>query len=308
MEHSFDIEFAQKYGVNAAIVYRNFQYWIAKNKANKKNLIDGRNWTYNSRRGLTDLFPYMTDWDIRQALKKLTDEKILITGTYNKKGYDRTTWYAFKDEKTALKGYPSHLWNSPIGETDEKTGGESHRPIGESHRPIGESHRPIGESHQPIGESHQSIGEFHQPIPNPKPNSKPDNKPNTKAIGISSDEILRLDLEIAEQRNLFLGQITEIFRPHGKEITTFTRIAKYLTDLIQQNPKRIGVFKDATEWAMQAKASTASNKKGLFVAKVKQETGFKGQANILSRAGPEGNQSFEQNQQKNLKALRAVRS
>ena len=139
MEHSFDIEVAKTHGVTAAILYRNFQYWITKNKANGHNLRDGRTWTYNSLRALADQFPYLSVWDVRQGLEVLINTKVLLKSNYNSKASDKTSWYAFADEKTSLKGLPDHLWNS---------------------------HR--------ARKTHTSICESHKPLPNPIPNTIPD--------------------------------------------------------------------------------------------------------------------------------------
>jgi len=98
MTHSFDVRHAQKYGVTAAILIQNFTFWILKNRANRKNLHDGRTWTYNSQQALLELFPYMSRQNLRTALKKLTDDGVLMTGNYNTSPYDQTLWYAFVDE------------------------------------------------------------------------------------------------------------------------------------------------------------------------------------------------------------------
>lgn len=100
MEHSFDVMLAQKYGVNAAVLLKHFEFWIAKNKANGQNYFDGNYWTYNSRKAFAELFPYMNARQIDYALKKLIDDGLIITGNYNKSTYDRTLWYAI-----TKKGY-----------------------------------------------------------------------------------------------------------------------------------------------------------------------------------------------------------
>ncbi len=99
MEHLFNVEMARKYGVNAAIVIRHLQFWIIKNKSNKKHLHNGRTWTYCSAQAFTKVFPYWTARQVRRILECLIDRGIIIKGRYNPKGYDRTTWYAFQDEK-----------------------------------------------------------------------------------------------------------------------------------------------------------------------------------------------------------------
>ena len=97
MQHSFDVEIAEKYGVSEAILLQHLWFWIEKNKANEKNFYDGAYWTYNSTRAFVKLFPYMTQRQIQNALKKLKDKGIIKTGNYNKSAYDRTLWYAFTE-------------------------------------------------------------------------------------------------------------------------------------------------------------------------------------------------------------------
>lgn len=100
MEHSFDIEIARLYGIPAAVLLKNIQFWIEKNKANEKNFFDGFYWTYNSKKAFSDLFPYLTARQIDYALQKLIDDGLVVTGNYNKMAYDRTLWYAI-----TKKGY-----------------------------------------------------------------------------------------------------------------------------------------------------------------------------------------------------------
>lgn len=97
MQHYFDIELAERFGILEAILLNNFQFWFAKNKANGQGYRDGRYWTYNSVKAFNELFPYASEKKIRTALKHLIDEGILMTGNYNKSAYDRTLWYAFTD-------------------------------------------------------------------------------------------------------------------------------------------------------------------------------------------------------------------
>jgi len=102
MEHSFDIEHAKRHGVESAIIIKNLQFWILKNRANNKHFNDGRTWTYNSVKAFAELFPYWNGKQIARILKKLEDEKVIISGNYNKSAYDRTKWYAFYDESIYL--------------------------------------------------------------------------------------------------------------------------------------------------------------------------------------------------------------
>lgn len=118
MEHSFDVNVAEKIGIEAAIFLKNIYWWCKHNCKNKKNIHDGRAWTYNSRRTWKDLFPYMKDSRIRGALKLLADEGYIETGTFNKMAYDRTTWYTVTEAGANLLGVDiSHLLYTPMEET-----------------------------------------------------------------------------------------------------------------------------------------------------------------------------------------------
>ena len=132
MEHSFDIDIAKQYGVHSAVILKNIQFWIEKNKANEVNNYDGYYWTYNSKKAFAELFPYMTARQIDYALQKLIDDGLIITGNYNKVAYDRTLWYAITKkgycilqncemENTKMSnGNPENVKPIPNITTDEK--------------------------------------------------------------------------------------------------------------------------------------------------------------------------------------------
>lgn len=97
MQHHFDVDLASRYGMVEAILINHFEYWIELNRTNDRNFYDGRYWTFNSMKAMTEIFPYLTEKKIRNALKNLQDEGLLLTGNYNRSAYDRTLWYAFSD-------------------------------------------------------------------------------------------------------------------------------------------------------------------------------------------------------------------
>lgn len=95
----FDVDVAKEYGVNEAIMIKNFQFWISKNKANDQNIYEGHCWTYNSVKGWAELFPFWTAKQVRIILDSLIEKGVLQKGNYNNSQYDRTTWYAFVNEE-----------------------------------------------------------------------------------------------------------------------------------------------------------------------------------------------------------------
>jgi len=143
VEHTFSVEMAVRFGVAAAAIYRNFQFWISKNLADGRHFHDGRTWTYHTIRGLADLFPYLTVWEVRAGVNKLIKAGIIQKGNFNRQGYDRTTWYAFENEKEALQGLPSHLWETQMG-SQAKT------PICGRHKSICVTHKPIPDNNPDI--------------------------------------------------------------------------------------------------------------------------------------------------------------
>lgn len=105
MNHSFDVEFAREYGIEEAIMIQNFHFWISKNKANGRHEHDGRTWTYNSAKAMTELMPYLSDRQIRRTLDSLVEKGVLIKGNWNESAYDRTLWFAFADESKFQIGH-----------------------------------------------------------------------------------------------------------------------------------------------------------------------------------------------------------
>lgn len=107
MFYSFDVDLAKKYGVDEAIMIHNFQFWIVKNRTNRKHFYDGRTWTYNSIEAFQKLFSFWTKRQIERILGRLIKENILLKGNFNKNSYDRTNWYAFAQESLYLPISPN---------------------------------------------------------------------------------------------------------------------------------------------------------------------------------------------------------
>lgn len=247
MEHLFDVDIAKEYGVNAAIMIRHFQFWIIKNKANGRHFHDGKTWTYNTVQALADIFDYWTPKQVRTILEGLLRKKVLIQGNYNSNKYDRTKWYTFVDEERFAR--------------------------------IDKSICPNGQMGKPKGANRfvQNGGPI--PVTKPIPSTVRDTNSKEK---VSAEEVLKLDLQIAEELKTFKKELTEIFHYfNAREVRTFTRVTKYLVGQCQAKILSVSIFKDAIKWAREAKNSNATNPKGLFVSKIKQATGFRKQSKLL---------------------------
>lgn len=131
-EHHFKIEEAKKYGIEKAIILYNIRFWLDKNRANKKNIFnkDGKDyfWTYNSSAAYGELFPYMAESSIRRYLVELeTEDGVLISGNFNKMGYDRTKWYTTiehsidQNEQSIAQNEQPIPYNNTDNKTDVKS-------------------------------------------------------------------------------------------------------------------------------------------------------------------------------------------
>ena len=156
MDYSFNGEIAQIYGVDEAVFIHNLYWWIAKNEANGRHYYDGRNWTYNSMRALSELFPFWTEKQIRRIIQKLQENGALHIGNYNQTPYDRTQWYAL--DESVLSIYQNGHFHLPKWSNDIRPNGQ------------------------------MTSAQMGGPIPDSKPDNKPDNKKRAKKDTESIEE------------------------------------------------------------------------------------------------------------------------
>ena len=112
MKHSFEIAIADKYGIEVAVVFDMFCFWINKNEANENNYRDGKYWTFNSAKGFKKIFPYWSEKKIQRILQKMVDEDLIIKGNYNENPWNQTSWYAFGNMGEKLKNALSIDWSN----------------------------------------------------------------------------------------------------------------------------------------------------------------------------------------------------
>ncbi len=86
-------------GDREAMFLQQIHYWLNKNEQRKRNFKNGRYWTYNTFEQWQLNFPWLSVSTLKRIVEKLKNRKLLITGHYNKKGYDRTTWYTINYEE-----------------------------------------------------------------------------------------------------------------------------------------------------------------------------------------------------------------
>lgn len=109
MEHSFNVEIAAQYGIHTAILLKNIHFWIVKNRANEKHFHNGRYWTYNSQKAFSELFPYLTERQVKYTIEKMKKDELILIDNFNENPYDKTSWYALTDKALKLLGDTSEV-------------------------------------------------------------------------------------------------------------------------------------------------------------------------------------------------------
>ena len=99
-KHSFSVEFAERFGIVEALLLDYFFFWInnSQKKKEKGKYHAGRYWVYGSVRKIAEAHPYLSYSKVHRALKKLEEAGAIKTDTFNKMGWDKTTWYTLTDK------------------------------------------------------------------------------------------------------------------------------------------------------------------------------------------------------------------
>lgn len=154
--HSFSVEEAKKHGIEKAILLQNIRFWLKKNKANGREPINGRYWTYNSAKAFAELFPYMKEKSIHRWLIELEKDGYIITGNFNNSQFDRTKWYSINEPEFEV---PQNQTSSSENQTS-------------------------------ISEKQTSISHFATPIPYIEPYIEPDiNTPKSPKIESKNEHL-----------------------------------------------------------------------------------------------------------------------
>jgi len=236
--HSFSMNDALKYGIHAAVLLNNIRFWVATNKANKSSYHyhDGLYWTYNSRRAYSELMPYLSTGQIRNAITKLLDAEVIISGSFNKKGYDKTLWYTMTPHDTAQQ--PS----TPLPAscvTSNQPCVTSNQPCVTSNQPIPDINTDINTDINLKNGNLQKDVDILLKIPDPKPTAIPSEnkeeklkdakKSGDKKTIISILEKSKFELQEKAEACDYLYGLTTYQLTHPKEFKNSTYKKKKLT-------------------------------------------------------------------------------
>lgn len=99
--HSPEIASIKGVGINGAVLFSYISYWLRKNHARSMNQHDGRTWMFDTHEQIASWLEWSHD-KVRRNIKKLKAANLLVTGRYNRRKADRTTWYAFANQDRFL--------------------------------------------------------------------------------------------------------------------------------------------------------------------------------------------------------------
>lgn len=93
--------------LDEAVILQQIHYWIEK----KQNYRDGRYWVYNSMGNWIQQFPWIKSrTTLTRYFNNLEKKGLLITGNYNKAGFDKTKWYTI--DYSALSDFEQRLYRT----------------------------------------------------------------------------------------------------------------------------------------------------------------------------------------------------
>lgn len=170
--HAFNPIYATAYGVPEAILIAHFQFWINSNLVQGINRIEGRTWTYQTRKQLASHYSYFTEKQVRRAIDSLVKQGVLVKGNFNKKGFDQTNWYAFKNEELFTVAQMGHSQKKKTKSTAKKDTKKS------------EKHSEIKKS-VTSAQKGQWSAQKGQPIPDTNPNILKENTTTRAAPGVA---------------------------------------------------------------------------------------------------------------------------
>jgi len=141
MDYSFNVQLAEQYGVEEAVLLNHLYFWIQHNAANKKHFHDGRYWTYNSAQAFTEIFPFWSRQKIDRIIQFLREKDAVIIGNYNEKNGDKTRWFSLPEcVVSVIEGRQYHC--------------------SETSNPCSELSNPLPESEQPLPDSKPDINTY----------------------------------------------------------------------------------------------------------------------------------------------------
>jgi hypothetical protein len=92
-EHRFNVRVMPEFGFPAAVLFSDIAYWVRRNQEERTHYFEGRHWIFGGRLEFQRRHPYLTEHQVRTALRELVKAGLLDIGCFNRTAMDRTRWY-----------------------------------------------------------------------------------------------------------------------------------------------------------------------------------------------------------------------
>ena len=102
MQHMFDVDIAEQYGLAEAVFVHRIYILVLANEANGRNEHDGRFWTYDSAAAIRKNCPYWSIRSIEGLIKRCREKGLIETAQWSDNPRDRTNWYTVTDRVRAI--------------------------------------------------------------------------------------------------------------------------------------------------------------------------------------------------------------
>lgn len=113
--HSFNVQLATIVGLTEAILLQHFHFWHQRASHLPDMRREGRVWFFRSVAEMREVFPYLSDGNVRTAVKHLIDRGLVIKGDYSSASMNKATWYSLTD--AAIRLFDSHESRNPFVES-----------------------------------------------------------------------------------------------------------------------------------------------------------------------------------------------
>lgn len=100
--HAYNVDEAQAYGLEKSILLQHLRFWCNQNDGKKDCLHDGKVWMFQSAAEMVKHFPYWSRQKIARLLRDMESDGLILSGNFNKIGYDQTKWYTLNLECSNL--------------------------------------------------------------------------------------------------------------------------------------------------------------------------------------------------------------
>ena len=114
--HAFIVDDAVEYGLDKAILLQHIRFWIHQNEGKKSHTHDNKVWMFQSAADMAKHYPYWSRQKISRLLREMEEQGLIISGNFNKLGYDQTKWYTLQCSKLNNRKFES---KQPIPNTKQ---------------------------------------------------------------------------------------------------------------------------------------------------------------------------------------------